>query len=123
MLVNLILMLIPLLLVPTVSFLRNQYILLMFLLLLQSKSLDCYCGDPKTGKSYHLILNKCLYMGNSMNHSLLNPNQLCHNGLIAQDTATMFDRTSTQYIYDSALGGTVAMLPNNQGNIIAAAMK
>jgi hypothetical protein len=32
--------------------------------------------DPATGQSNLLILNECLYMGDSMKHSLLNPNQV-----------------------------------------------
>jgi hypothetical protein len=50
--------------------------------------------DPKSGQSYHLILNECLFMGETMKHSLLNPNQLHCNWLIIQDTPTMFDPTS-----------------------------
>jgi hypothetical protein len=60
--------------------------------------------DPKSGQSYLLILNKCLFMGDTMKHSLLNPNQLHCNGLIVQDTSTMFDPTSTHSIYDPASG-------------------
>jgi hypothetical protein len=43
-------------------------------------------------------------MGETMKHSLLNPNQLRFNGLIIQDTPTMFDTTSTHSIYDPASG-------------------
>jgi hypothetical protein len=60
--------------------------------------------DPKSGQSYLLILNECLFMGETRKHSLLNPNQLCCNGLIVQDTPTMFDPTSTHSIYDPASG-------------------
>jgi hypothetical protein len=51
--------------------------------------------DPKSGQSYLLILNECLFMGNTMKHSLLNPNQLHCNGLTVHDTSTMFDPAST----------------------------
>jgi hypothetical protein len=43
-------------------------------------------------------------MGETMKHSLLNPNQLHCNGLIVQDTPTMFDPTSTHLIYNPASG-------------------
>ena len=36
------------------------------------------------GENYILILNEALWMPN-LNHSLLNPNQLRHNGLEVQD--------------------------------------
>jgi hypothetical protein len=60
--------------------------------------------DPNSGQSYLFILNECLFMGDTMKHSLLNPNQLHCNGLIVQDTPTMFDPTSTHSIYDPASG-------------------
>jgi hypothetical protein len=41
-------------------------------------------------------------MGETMKHSLLNPNQLHCKGLIIQDTPTMFDPTSTDSIDDPA---------------------
>ena len=37
-----------------------------------------------TGESYILILNEALYMP-KLNHTLLNPNQLRHNGIEVQD--------------------------------------
>ena len=36
--------------------------------------------DPITGQTYILILNECLYYGTKLDHSLINPNQLCHGG-------------------------------------------
>jgi hypothetical protein len=60
--------------------------------------------DPKSGQSYLLILNECFFMGNTMNHSLLNPNQLRCNGLTGHNNPTMFDPASTHLIYDSASG-------------------
>jgi hypothetical protein len=54
--------------------------------------------DPATGQPYLLILNECLFFGDRLNHSLLCPNQLRSNGLIVQDTPTMFDKTArTQF--------------------------
>ena len=42
---------------------------------------DC----PHTGQTYILLINEGLYFGTSMNHSLINPNQLRHFGTIVQD--------------------------------------
>ncbi len=33
------------------------------------------------GESYILIINEALYYGNKLDHSLINPNQLRHNGV------------------------------------------
>ena len=41
--------------------------------------------NPKTGQSYILVFNEALWMGDHMDHSLLNPNQLRHYGTIVQD--------------------------------------
>jgi hypothetical protein len=68
--------------------------------------------DPKSGQSYLLILNECLFIGDTMKHSLLNPNQLRCNGLIMQDTPTMFDPTSTHSIYDPASGIRIPLYLN-----------
>jgi hypothetical protein len=76
--------------------------------------------DPVTGRSILLILNECLYMGDSMKHSLLNPHQIHCNGLIVQDTPTMFDPSSTHSIYDPAsririplkLNGVISFFPS-----------
>ena len=42
---------------------------------------DC----PHIGQTYILLINEGLYFGTSMNHSLINPNQLRHFGTIVQD--------------------------------------
>ena len=34
----------------------------------------------ETGQTYILILNECLWMGDTLKHSLINPNQLRHFG-------------------------------------------
>jgi hypothetical protein len=60
--------------------------------------------EPKSGQSYLLILNECLFMGDTMKHFLLNTNQLHCNGLTVHDTPTMFDPASTHSIYDPASG-------------------
>ena len=37
--------------------------------------------SPHTGQNYILILNEALWMGDSMQHTLINPNQLRHYGI------------------------------------------
>ena len=37
--------------------------------------------DHPNGQSYILIINEVLYYGRKMDHSLINPNQLRHNGI------------------------------------------
>ena len=37
--------------------------------------------SPNTGQLYILIFNEALYMGESLEHSLINPNQLRHYGV------------------------------------------
>ena len=41
--------------------------------------------SPYTGQVYILILNEALWMGDSMKHTLINPNQLRHYGVKVQD--------------------------------------
>ena len=41
--------------------------------------------SPHTGQNYILILNEALWMGDSMQHTLINPNQLRHYGITVQD--------------------------------------
>ena len=38
---------------------------------------DC----PSTGTTYLLVFNEALYYGNKLNHTLINPNQIQHNGI------------------------------------------
>ena len=41
--------------------------------------------SPETGQTYILVFNEALWMGNSMDHSLINPNQLRHFGTTVND--------------------------------------
>ena len=41
--------------------------------------------SPHSGQTYILAFNECLWMGDKMDHSLINPNQLRHFGTIVQD--------------------------------------
>ena len=43
---------------------------------------------PVSGQTYILVCNEALWMGTSMDHNLLNPNQLCHFGTIVQENLT-----------------------------------
>jgi hypothetical protein len=38
-----------------------------------------------TGETYILVINEALWMGDVLDNSLLNPNQLCHHGVKVQD--------------------------------------
>jgi hypothetical protein len=38
--------------------------------------------DPDSGKTYILIINEALYMGDTMTRSYMNPNQMQHFGLV-----------------------------------------
>ena len=44
--------------------------------------------SPITGQVYILVLNEALWMGDQMDHTLLNPNQLRHYGTRVQDDPT-----------------------------------
>ena len=44
--------------------------------------------SPHTGQTYILVFNEALWMGESMQHTLVNPNQLRHNGVKVQDNPT-----------------------------------
>ena len=44
--------------------------------------------SPHTGQVYILIFNEALWMGESLKHSLINPNQLRHFGINVQDNPT-----------------------------------
>ena len=41
--------------------------------------------DPTSNLTYILWIHEALYFGKTMEHSLLNPNQLRHNGIFIQD--------------------------------------
>jgi len=54
--------------------------------------------NPDDGKTTCLVLNECLYMGDRLQNSLLNPNQLRANGLQVDDIPRQFDPKSTHSI-------------------------
>ena len=41
--------------------------------------------DQHTNEEYILIFNEALWMGDTLSHSLINPNQLCAFGMLVQD--------------------------------------
>ena len=41
--------------------------------------------NPTSNFTYILWIHEALYFGKTMKHSLLNPNRLCHNGIVIQD--------------------------------------
>lgn len=47
--------------------------------------------DPDTGKTHILVFNETLWFGSSMDHSLMNPNQVRANGFVVSDDP--FDST------------------------------
>ena len=48
-------------------------------------------SDQHTGRGFVLIIHEALYFGSSMNHSLINPNQLRHYGVIVHDNLYELD--------------------------------
>jgi hypothetical protein len=49
-------------------------------------------SDRMTGQCYVLIMNEVLYFGNDLDHSLINPNQICHNGFEVFDNPSKTDQ-------------------------------
>ena len=43
------------------------------------------CNEPDTGQTYILVMYEALWMGNTLDHPLVNPNQLRHYGNQVQD--------------------------------------
>jgi hypothetical protein len=57
--------------------------------------------DPRTGETYILIFGQALYMGQTLDHTLICPNQACANGVIVDDIPRHLyhDRKSTHSIF------------------------
>ncbi len=53
-------------------------------------------SDPLTGEGYILIVHEAMYLGNNMDHSLINPNQLRDHGVIVNDNP--YDRATAMGI-------------------------
>ncbi len=52
--------------------------------------------NTKTGETTILVFNEAIWMGNQLDHSLLNPNQLRHHGIVVQDNP--YDDKSLQLL-------------------------
>ncbi len=46
------------------------------------------CQSDEMGQTYIIVFNESLWMGDSMSHTLVNPNQLRHYGVRVQDDPT-----------------------------------
>ena len=55
--------------------------------------------NPETGQDYLLVIHQCIFLGDAMRNSLLNPNQLRYNGVVVKDCPTQFDRSSSHSIH------------------------
>jgi hypothetical protein len=42
-------------------------------------------NDPESGETFILIFNECLYLGDTLDNTLMNPNQVRANGIIVDD--------------------------------------
>jgi hypothetical protein len=51
--------------------------------------------NPANGQAHLLIIHEYIYFGTRLNHSLLCPNQMRHNGIVVHDTPTQFDPQSS----------------------------
>lgn len=50
-------------------------------------------SDEHTGQGFILIMHETLFFGNDLDHSLINPNQICHNGFQVYDNPYEVDQT------------------------------
>lgn len=55
-------------------------------------------SDPLTGEGYVLIIHEALYFGDTMDHSLINPNQLRQHGVVVNDNPYEVDPTKSMGI-------------------------
>ena len=68
--------------------------------------------SPITGQTYILVLNEAIWMGDHMDHSLINPNQLRHHGTMVQDDPTSSYPLSiitedNEFCMELAMDGTI----------------
>jgi hypothetical protein len=61
------------------------------------------CEDQETGKTYILIFNQSLYMGDALTSSLLNLNQARSNGVVVDDVPLQFGGTHSIFIPKNGL--------------------
>ena len=65
-----------------------------------------------TGQIYILVINECIWMGDNMDHTLINPNQLRHFGTKVQDNPTLEEPLSIitedkEFCMDLCMHGTI----------------
>ena len=72
--------------------------------------------SPVNGRTIILIINECLYFGDRMGHSLLNPNQLQNFGVLVRDVPLQFQESSTHSIF---LPGPALDLPLEMEGVIS----
>ena len=54
--------------------------------------------DESDGNEYLLVFHQSIFLGDDLQHTLVNPNQLRHNGITVQDCPKQFDRNSQHCI-------------------------
>jgi len=65
--------------------------------------------DPNNGESYLLVIHNAIYIGDSLSHTLLNPNQMRCNGVRVDDCPPQFDSRSLHAIVVSDPKVTIPM--------------
>ena len=74
--------------------------------------------SPHTGQTYILVLNEALWMGDTMETSLINPNQLRHYGVKVQDDPTSEMPLSIitedkSFCLELSMNGTIVGMPTH----------
>jgi hypothetical protein len=70
--------------------------------------------SPHTGQTYIFVLNESLWMGDTMHHTLVNPNQLQHYGILVQDNPMSADPLSIitedhEFSMELSMAGTIVL--------------
>ena len=65
--------------------------------------------DESNGNEYLLVFHQCIFLGKDMKHTLVNPNQLHHCGLIVHDCPKQFDRKSQHSVMVPAHDPTIPL--------------
>ena len=74
--------------------------------------------SPITGQKYILVFNEAIWMGDQMEHTLLNPNQLRHHGVKVQDNPTSHFPLSittedNEFCMELSMDGTIVFAPTH----------
>ena len=54
--------------------------------------------NEQDGNKYLLVFHQSIFLGQDLKHTLVNPNQLRHHGILVQDCLKQFDRNSQHSI-------------------------